>query len=70
MAATPESRDPAASQDSCKSKSRVARVPIIDTHPIVREGLRRIIENEDDLLACAVADTVSGARRASESEAS
>jgi DNA-binding NarL/FixJ family response regulator len=45
---------------------RVARVLIIDTHPIVREGFRRIIEHEDDLLVCAEADTVSGAHRAIE----
>ena len=66
MAATHELRDPAASQGSSKSKGRVARVLIIDTHPIVREGFRRIIENEDDLMVCAEADTVSGACRAIE----
>jgi DNA-binding NarL/FixJ family response regulator len=43
---------------------RTARVLIIDSHPIVREGLRRIIENEDDLLVCAEADTAKDARSA------
>jgi DNA-binding NarL/FixJ family response regulator len=45
-------------------KRRTARVLIIDDHPIVREGLRRIIEREDDLLVCAEADSVLGARAA------
>ena len=43
-------------------KRRAARVLIIDDHPIVREGLRRIIEPEDDLVVCAEADSVRGAR--------
>jgi DNA-binding NarL/FixJ family response regulator len=43
-------------------KGRAARVLIIDGHPIVREGLRRIIEQEDDLMVCAEADTARGAR--------
>jgi hypothetical protein len=56
MAATHELTNPAASQDNVsKPKGRVARVLIIDTHPIVREGIRRIIENEDDSLLCASA---------------
>jgi DNA-binding NarL/FixJ family response regulator len=46
---------------SC-GKRRAARVLIIDDHPIVREGLRRIIEPEDDLVVCAEADSVRGAR--------
>jgi len=43
---------------------RVRRVLIIDSHPIVREGLRRVIENEHDLMICAEADTTRGARDA------
>jgi DNA-binding NarL/FixJ family response regulator len=43
---------------------RTARVLIIDSHPIVRQGLWRIIENEDDLLVCAEADTAKDARSA------
>jgi DNA-binding NarL/FixJ family response regulator len=45
-------------------KREAARVLIIDDHPIVREGLRRIIEPEDDLVVCAEADSVRGARAA------
>jgi DNA-binding NarL/FixJ family response regulator len=48
---------------SC-GKSRAARVLIVDDHPIVREGLRRIIESEDDLVVCAEADSVRSARAA------
>jgi DNA-binding NarL/FixJ family response regulator len=61
--ATPSStsRDPL----SC-GKRGAARVLIIDDHPIVREGLRRIIEPEDDLVVCAEADSVRGARAAIE----
>jgi DNA-binding NarL/FixJ family response regulator len=47
-----------------RGKRRAARVLIIDEHPIVREGLRGIIEPEDDLVVCAEADSVHGARAA------
>jgi len=43
---------------------KVARILVVDNHPIVREGLRRIIEREDDLLVCAEADGVRDARTA------
>ncbi len=39
-------------------------VLIIDNHPIVREGLRRIIDGEPDLFVCAEADTARDARAA------
>src|ERR1700692_4430112 len=45
-------------------KRGARRVLIIDNHPIVRAGLRRVIENEDDLLVCAEADTARDARNA------
>jgi DNA-binding NarL/FixJ family response regulator len=45
-------------------KRGARRVLIIDNHPIVREGLRRVIENEDDLLVCAEADNARDARNA------
>ena len=43
-------------------KRRARRVLIIDNHPIVREGLRRVIDGEEDLLVCAEADTARDAR--------
>lgn len=43
-------------------KRRAARVLVVDNQPIVREGLRRIIELEDDLMVCAEAESLKGAR--------
>ena len=43
------------------SKCAVRRVLIVDDHPIVRQGLRRIMENEDDLVVCGEAETVCDA---------
>ena len=45
-------------------KRRTTRILMVDSHPIVREGLRRIIDLEEDLLVCAEADTLQGARSA------
>jgi DNA-binding NarL/FixJ family response regulator len=39
----------------------VRRILIVDDHPIVRQGLRRIMENEDDLMVCGEAETVCDA---------
>ncbi len=44
------------------SNRRVRRVLIVDDHPIVRQGLRRIMENEDDLTVCGDAETTPQAR--------
>ncbi len=46
------------------AKRRVRRVLIVDDHPIVRQGLRRVMENEDDLSVCGEAETVRDARAA------
>lgn len=40
---------------------RIVRILIVDNHPIVREGLRSIIEQASDLVVCAEADTVTSA---------
>jgi DNA-binding NarL/FixJ family response regulator len=45
-------------------KSRARRVLIIDNHPLVREGLRRLLENQPDLVVCAEADNARDARTA------
>jgi len=45
-------------------KRSVRRVLIVDDHPIVRQGLRRIMENEDDLIVCGEAESVREARTA------
>jgi DNA-binding NarL/FixJ family response regulator len=46
------------------AKRRVRRVLIVDDHPIVRQGLRRVMENEDDLTVCGEAETARDARTA------
>ena len=46
------------------AKRGARRVLVIDNHPIVRAGLRRVIDAEDDLLVCAEADTARDARTA------
>jgi DNA-binding NarL/FixJ family response regulator len=45
-------------------KRSVHRVLIVDDHPIVRQGLRRVMENEDDLTVCGEAESVRDARAA------
>jgi len=45
-------------------KRRVRRVLIVDDHPIVRQGLRRVMENEYDLEGCGEAETALDARQA------
>ena len=40
------------------------RVLIVDDHPIVRQGLKRMIESELDLTVCGEAETEAQARRA------
>ena len=39
------------------SKDQKRRVLIVDDHPIVRQGLRRLIEAEPDLEVCGEAET-------------
>ncbi len=46
------------------AKRRVRRVLIVDDHPIVRQGLRRVMENEEDLTVCGEAETARDARAA------
>jgi DNA-binding NarL/FixJ family response regulator len=45
---------------------RVRRVLIADDHPVVRLGLRRIVEQEGDLTVCGEAETVADTRAAIE----
>lgn len=54
-------RDP---QQTAIPKRGARRVLVIDNHPIVRAGLRRVIDREDDLVVCAEADTARDARSA------
>lgn len=43
---------------------RKNRVLIVDDHPIVRQGLRRLIEQEEDLTVCGEAETTREAKAA------
>jgi DNA-binding NarL/FixJ family response regulator len=43
---------------------RKNRVLIVDDHPIVRQGLRRLIEQEEDLTVCGEAETTREAKTA------
>ncbi len=53
------------SEPGSKSGSRKARrILIVDDHPIVRQGLRRVIDGEDDLSVCGETETARGARTA------
>ncbi len=56
-ASTPQSR-------ASGGKRAARRVLIVDDHPIVRQGLRQIMEHEDDLMVCGEADTVQDAMAA------
>jgi DNA-binding NarL/FixJ family response regulator len=43
---------------------RKRRVLIVDDHPMIRQGLRRVMDNERDLSVCAEAESVRDARAA------
>ena len=43
-------------------KDRKRRVLIVDDHPIVRQGLRRLIEAETDLEVCGECETAREAK--------
>jgi DNA-binding NarL/FixJ family response regulator len=45
-------------------RKKARRVLIVDDHPIVRQGLRRLIDQEEDLAVCGEAETVRDARTA------
>jgi len=57
-------RAPATSGGAAPGKRRVRRVLIVDDHPIVRQGLCRVMDNEEDLTVCGEAETVRDARAA------
>ena len=57
-------RSSVSSSGASTGKRRVRRVLIVDDHPIVRQGLRRLIDKEEDLPVCGEAETVRDARAA------
>jgi DNA-binding NarL/FixJ family response regulator len=46
------------------AKKSARRILIVDDHPIVRQGLRRLMENEEDLSVCGEVETARDARTA------
>jgi len=50
-------RSPVSQSGANTGKRKVRRVLIVDDHPIVRQGLRRVMENEEDLTVCGEAET-------------
>ena len=46
------------------SMQRARRVLIVDEHPIVRHGLRRVMEPETDLTVCGEAESLKSTRQA------
>ena len=55
---------PSAQGASQENKGARRRVLIVDDHPIVRQGLKRMIETEPDMEVCGEAATEAQARRA------
>jgi hypothetical protein len=43
---------------------RARRVLIVDDHPVVRQGLRRVMQYEDDLIVCGKTGTAGDASTA------
>lgn len=48
--------------DATAAAVETRRVMIVDDHPIVRQGLRRLIENEPDLAVCCEAEGANDAK--------
>ena len=42
----------------------IRRVLIVDGHPLIRLGVRRLVEGQNDLEVCGEAESVRGARGA------
>jgi len=51
-------------QSPAANSGAVRRVLIVDDHPVVRQGLRHLLQNEADLVVCGEADTAMDARAA------
>jgi DNA-binding NarL/FixJ family response regulator len=51
-------------EDSLPTTGRTARVLIVDDHPIVRQGLAQLLEQEEDLTVCGEASSAQSALEA------
>jgi DNA-binding NarL/FixJ family response regulator len=57
-------RNSVSQSGGANGKRKARRVLIVDDHPIVRQGLCRIMESEEDLTVCGEAETARDARTA------
>jgi DNA-binding NarL/FixJ family response regulator len=55
---------PTSASERAGGERRVRRILIVDDHPIVRQGLRRVMESEADLTVCGEAESASDMRTA------
>ena len=46
---------------SAAGAAKRTRIMVVDDHPVMREGVKRVIEEADDLIVCAQAGSVQGA---------
>jgi DNA-binding NarL/FixJ family response regulator len=53
-------------KEQVRRRAKVAKVLIVDDHPIVREGLAQLIDQEDDLTVCGEAEGTRDALEAAE----
>src|SRR5947209_12726673 len=58
MSATTRTTDPC---DGAAAAARKVRVLLVDDHPVVRQGLARLINDEPDLCVCGEADGATAA---------
>ncbi len=64
QAANTPSRTAAAGEDSLPDARASRRILVVDDHPLMRLGLRQVIESQRELSVCGEADTVRDARSA------
>jgi DNA-binding NarL/FixJ family response regulator len=48
-------------RDHVGTMPKKVRIMVVDDHPIMREGLTRVIEETSDLMVCAQAESIQGA---------
>lgn len=61
LLAPPRSPEGAREERAPQSIRRVLRVFIVEDHPVVREGIRRVIERDGDMAVCGAAQTIGEA---------